>query len=1479
LNSILLPDMKLIKSKYNFLILLLQVSIIPTYGIATANFSYTKLSNCAPTIITFTNSSTIGTAVTYTWDFGQGSVNSTTDYSAQEQVYSKAGQYKVTLTVYDGSTKTTDIKSTVITIYEGPTSNFTADKVNGCPPLLVNYTSTSTPGASGITTTLWDFRTGDSKEGTPVQYTYTSVGIYDLILKVTDKNGCSSTFESDKLITVADKPNVNFAASDTFACSPPLNVSFINLSTGSSELTCYWDFGNGSTSTDLSNSSVYSSIGSYNVKLKATDQFGCSDSLIKKSYITIGYKKGTLAVYNANNNIVTKSYLCDGTYKFVYSSATLPDYTWKITDNGTSTTISGNDTLTYKVTGSGVLSIKLVYGKNSYCTDSITASFTKTYLKAGFSINDTLFCSVPSRVTLTNSSENADNFSWFLSNKLISNVKSTSYTITQSDLPTETYQQLYNHEINTIRLPFKLVAYNSGACYDSITSYVAISLPVARFMPDKVSGCVPLTITLSDSSKSSFNIDTYTYKIGSDSITTSKSSSVSYTVKNPGVYYVTETIRSGSCNDISEVIKIVAGDKLVPDFTVTPAEVCNGGNIHLKGNVSDNSLVNMWRFKSSNLFDLSFNSRPDTTITIYSDTSGYKNITLQVDYNGCISATTQKSILKIKGPTGSFSESFSCDSSLIYHFKSNISPVTSLIWNIDTSVINNVNSPRYVFPARGDYTVKLTATDNSSGCTLIKTKILKVRNVLADFTLSDTILCAGDSLQLNASSSKDYINSCFNEGFLWNFGDDSPPARTFSRTYFHVYTSKGTDTIKLIVTADNGCTDTTKKLVMIYRPSGSFTTDKTSGCVPEMNINFKNTSTDNTIVNWIWNFGDQSSDSTKSISIAHNYSSSTKKTYYPSLTVYDAHQCYSNYSIPIQIIGINNDFQADDKAICIGGTVTFTPVDSTLTKLYWDFGDGTNSTTTNTHTYTTSGSFNVSLAATKESCRDTLTKSKYISVEKANANFTMSDSVFYCYPDTVNFVHNNSVDSPAAQYLWTFDSNVLSDKSSNNVNYTYTKPGNHTALLKVTTLNGCTATNSKNIKISGPTAVVTFTPDKICYNDEVTFKIDSLTNVDSWKLLFGDGSTATDNPSSHRYTSRGKIVPSIQLISGTCHAISYLDTLYAANVKANFRSSDSSLIVCYGNKLNLLNTSLYSTSWNWAIDSVQKSTSYNFGNILFDKTGKYNIRLIASDTSGCSDTLTKTFTVAAIPVFTISGDSILCSGTKSITLSVTQSTGDGIRWAPTSGVSNAASFTTLVTPTSTTTYTATVTNIYGCSSSQTKTILVNQPSDFTRSPLGDTTIYLGEKVQLIVLTTVSNFSYSWSPHDNISCNNCNNPWVSPIKTTTYTVEMTDKCFDFSEKFLVNVIADFYLEAPGAFTPNGDSNNDLFKFEEKNIKNFDLKIFNRWGEIVFSTNDVNNGWDGTVNSHAQNIDTYVYKVKAETIHGYSFEKRGEFLLLK
>jgi gliding motility-associated-like protein len=1468
--------MKLSRS-YHILILAALLSLSITSSGITANFSVTKVTNCAPSVVRFTNNSTRGTGITYFWDFGQGATVATTDYTVKEQIFMQSGKYKITLVVSDGTNR--DTATTDVSIFKGPVADFTADKLTGCPPLMVKFTSTSIPGDSEIATTLWDFRNGDNKEGTSILYTYNNTGLFDVLLKVTDKNGCSGYIESDNVINISPKPQVAFSASDTFACVPPLNVSFINMSAGSSELSYKWDFGNGKISSALSASSVYSSSGIYSVKLKATDQNGCSDSLIRNSYIVVGYPKAALEVYDSRNNVISTPYLCDGKYRFVCSAAKLPRYKWTFTENNIATVITGSSSVSYLIKGTGFVDIKVVYGNDPFCSDSVSASFIKSYIKADFTIDNNLVCSFPVTVKLNNSSQNANGFSWYCSGKKISSEKNTTYTITKKDIPEESYRQMYDHDISYIKIPFKLVASNSGICFDSITNEVTIALPVARFMTDRVSGCIPMQVTFSDSSRSPKTIDHYIYRIGSDSVTSTGKVPLKYTFTKPGEYKVYEVIKSGGCSDTSHIVTVVAGEKLKPDFTVSPSEICNGDTIHLTGNIPGKSVYALWRFRSSNLFDLGFNSAPDTSFAVISDSTGFRNIGLSVDYNGCISDTVKEAVLRINGPAGNFSERFICDSALIYHFKSQIRSATSLRWNIDTALFNHLDSVRYAFPEGGNYLVRLSATDALSGCTLDRTKTINVRQVLADFALNDTIFCAGDTVKMNSSDSKDFISNCYNEGFLWSFGDDSPPRRTFLTEYNHIYSSKGTKRIKLMVLADNGCSDTISKTVKIFRPSGSFSVDKTSGCLPEMTINFKNTSTDTTIVNWVWNFGDKTDDRSSAVDIAHKYTASKQQTFYSALSVYDAYQCSSSSSIPVHLDGLNKDFQADDNAVCTGQTVTLTPVNSSLTTMKWNFGDGSPSSLEGTHTYLKAGLYSVMLTASNESCTDSLTKQNFISVESADASFTASDSIFSCFPQTVRFIHNPSLASPVVDYRWTFDSHLQSGSSSNDVKYTFTRAGKFSASLTVRTLNGCSATRSKTITINGPYAAISFSPKDICYNSTVTFHLDSLKNIASWKWFFGDGTTSTSNPVSHKYTSRGKLVPSIQLTNATCSGIIALDTLYISKVQALFNTADSTFTVCNGNRLTILNKSKDSDSWNWAINNVSVSNDYNLSNILLGKTGDYNIRLVAKESEGCTDTLVKKYSVVPFPTFDIVGDSVICAGSNSTSLSVDPNSGKSIRWTPSTGLNSTTTFKVTASPQVATTYSALVTNSYGCSTTKTRKILVNQPFGLTRKPLGDTTIYAGESVQLSTLADAENVSYKWSPKRNISCITCYDPWVSPVEATTYKVELKNGCFDFFETFVVEVIRDFYLEAPSAFSPNGDSNNDSFRFEYKNIRNFELNIFNRWGKIVFTSKDINSGWDGNVNGHPQNTDTYVYSVRAETIHGYSFEKKGEFLLLK
>jgi gliding motility-associated-like protein len=93
-----------------------------------------------------------------------------------------------------------------------------------------------------------------------------------------------------------------------------------------------------------------------------------------------------------------------------------------------------------------------------------------------------------------------------------------------------------------------------------------------------------------------------------------------------------------------------------------------------------------------------------------------------------------------------------------------------------------------------------------------------------------------------------------------------------------------------------------------------------------------------------------------------------------------------------------------------------------------------------------------------------------------------------------------------------------------------------------------------------------------------------------------------------------------------------------------------------------------------------------------------------------------------------------------------------------------------------------------------------------------------------------------------------------------------------------LIKKIMLHHPNAFTPNGDGLNDKFSINGLYIEKFDLKIFNRWGELVFQTNDPTEGWDGKSHGNQLPQSTYVFRVVIQDQAGRVYDESGSFLLL-
>jgi gliding motility-associated-like protein len=167
-------------------------------------------------------------------------------------------------------------------------------------------------------------------------------------------------------------------------------------------------------------------------------------------------------------------------------------------------------------------------------------------------------------------------------------------------------------------------------------------------------------------------------------------------------------------------------------------------------------------------------------------------------------------------------------------------------------------------------------------------------------------------------------------------------------------------------------------------------------------------------------------------------------------------------------------------------------------------------------------------------------------------------------------------------------------------------------------------------------------------------------------------------------------------------------------------------------------------------------------------------------------------------------------------------------------------------------------------------ITINQPYE----------IYTGETAQLFAHGGVGS-SYSWEPFDNLSQPNLYNPVAAPDSSTSYYVVITtaEGCL-YTESTHVTVLFETLIAMPNAFTPNGDGLNEELKIISRgpvSLRSF--KVFDRWGNAVFATSNINEGWNGKVRGKGAEIGTYVYVVDGADGNGQPFSRHGNFLLLR
>lgn len=301
----------------------------------------------------------------------------------------------------------------------------------------------------------------------------------------------------------------------------------------------------------------------------------------------------------------------------------------------------------------------------------------------------------------------------------------------------------------------------------------------------------------------------------------------------------------------------------------------------------------------------------------------------------------------------------------------------------------------------------------------------------------------------------------------------------------------------------------------------------------------------------------------------------------------------------------------------------------------------------------------------------------------------------------------------------------------------------------------------------------------------------------------------------------------------------------------------NSRTICSGDVLTLATTGTF-IQYNW-------NTGSSAPTIDVSQAGSYWLKATAAN--GCSSSDTTMLAVSPLPVVDLGNDVNVCTG-NTVSFSAPATTGNTYRWQD---GSNTAVFTTGIAGR----YFVSVTNAAGCSASDTVNILrvLPLPSGFLPR---DTS--LCPNYTITIAPAKKYASYIWNTGSNAASVTVNNPGRFILSVTD-----TEGCKGSDTlNVMASPVSDCPLAIyfPNAFTPNKDGTNDVFKPKAWGIlRKFHLQIFNRFGQMIFETTDVEHGWDGLISGIPQAAGTYVWQAVYQFTNEAERSAKGSLLLVR
>lgn len=435
--------------------------------------------------------------------------------------------------------------------------------------------------------------------------------------------------------------------------------------------------------------------------------------------------------------------------------------------------------------------------------------------------------------------------------------------------------------------------------------------------------------------------------------------------------------------------------------------------------------------------------------------------------------------------------------------------------------------------------------------------------------------------------------------------------------------------------------------------------------------------------------------------------------------------------------------------------------------------------------------------------------------------------------------------SGASTYTWTGSN--LGATNGTTVTAQVVTPGVYT--ITGTDLAGCTGTGTTSISIKPPLVITANTPS-ICPGETATLTASGASTYTWTGSNLGTTSGAT--------VTAHATVPGTYTVTATNQAGCMGTNTTSIFIKPLPDVTVNSASVCPGEAATLnANASLTGGTYSW-FPGNQNTASITEVPV---SSGSYTV---VYTLDGCSDTATTSVTIFALSALSVNSGSV-CPG-ETIILTASTSIGGGtFSWLP--GAKTTSSVTEA--PEASSSYTVQYVQ-NGCSVSTVANVHVFTVPDITLAASALAVAPMDE----ISVTASGSGTYVWNTGATGPVLDLK---IGQSSTFCATITSVDGC---KNNACIDIVVkeESTLYVPNAFTPNGDDINDEFHVASYNLSEFDLKIFNRWGQLLFQTNDPLKGWDGSFKGQTV-AGVYVFILKAKGNDGSEYRKSGHITLLQ